>query len=139
MEIPRNREVTAGSRYEFYQSRVRQDSVPCWFTFRSRPRSSLANRQRSRCTGRGTPILCTPITRTRMKFSHFLKERVNLGEARRYDCYKLMCKVDDEMAKLSDGSQLAQVYVAFDEYEPGMKKHLTEEENICVPSSLLRA
>ena len=73
-------------------------------------------------------------------FPPLLKERVNLPEKLEKDhelILKLMCKVDDEMAKLSDGSQLAQVLVAFDEYEPGMKKHLTEEENICVP--LMRA
>ena len=45
--------------------------------------------------------------------------------------------VDEEVAKISTGagSKLAPVLLAFDKYEPDMKNHLTEEEDICVRES----
>ena len=78
-------------------------------------------------------------------FNPMLKERVDLPAKLEKDheqILKLMHKVDDEVAKLSSGASLVSrtlqpVLKAFDEYTPEMKKHLTEEENICVP--LMRA
>ena len=78
-------------------------------------------------------------------FNPMLKERVELPakiEKDHEQILKLMHKVDDEVAKLSLGDGLVSrtlqpVLKAFDKYAPEMKKHLTEEENICVP--LMRA
>jgi hypothetical protein len=75
-------------------------------------------------------------------FIPMLKERVDLPDKLEKDheqILKLMSLVDEEVAKISTGagSKLAPVLLAFDKYEPDMKNHLTEEEDICVP--LMRA